>query len=89
MAGDRVETKKFDGIDLYEPAELVLTAKSGTPISDIEALLADHAQHLAFEPPDFRGFTAQCSLRRHWAVLWRVICRDLGAFKQAPPEIIY
>ena len=27
MAGDRVETKKFDGIDLYEPAELVLTAK--------------------------------------------------------------
>ena len=55
VAGDRVETKKFDGIDLYEPAELVLTAKSGTPISNIEALLADHAQHLAFEPPDFRG----------------------------------
>lgn len=54
-AGDRVETGKFDAIDLYEPAELVLTAKSGTSLSDIEALLADHNQHLAFEPPDLRG----------------------------------
>lgn len=55
LEADHVVTKKFDGIDLYEPAELVLTAKSGTPISDIEALLADHDQYLAFEPPDFRG----------------------------------
>ena len=52
---DLVKTVNFDGIDLYEPAELVLTAKSGTVLADIEKLLADHNQHLPFEPPDFRA----------------------------------
>lgn len=41
------------GITLYEPEELVLSAKTGTPIADIEALLAEHNQMLAFEPMDF------------------------------------
>ncbi|MGH6924581.1 MAG: glycolate oxidase subunit GlcE [Propylenella sp.] len=41
------------GVTLYEPEELVLSAKAGTPLSEIEALLGEHKQMLAFEPADF------------------------------------
>jgi len=41
------------GVTLYEPEELVLSAKAGTPTSEIEALLASHGQQLAFEPMDY------------------------------------
>ncbi|MFZ0457564.1 MAG: FAD-binding protein, partial [Rhodoplanes sp.] len=40
------------GVTLYEPEELVLSAKAGTPIAEIEALLASRGQALAFEPMD-------------------------------------
>jgi glycolate oxidase FAD binding subunit len=40
------------GVGLYEPGELVLTAAPGTPIAEIESLLADNNQRLAFEPMD-------------------------------------
>lgn len=39
------------GVVDYDPAELVLTARAGTPLSEIEALLAGNSQMLAFEPP--------------------------------------
>jgi glycolate oxidase FAD binding subunit len=41
------------GVTLYEPEELVLSAKGGTPLAEIEALLADKGQELAFEPMDY------------------------------------
>ncbi|MBI3451323.1 MAG: glycolate oxidase subunit GlcE [Rhodospirillales bacterium] len=40
------------GIDAYEPEELVLTCAAGTPIAEIETLLAGKRQLLGFEPPD-------------------------------------
>jgi glycolate oxidase FAD binding subunit len=40
------------GVVLYEPDELVLSARSGTPLAEVERLLAEHRQHLAFEPVD-------------------------------------
>jgi glycolate oxidase FAD binding subunit len=41
------------GVTLYEPEELVLSARAGTPMSEIEGLLARHNQALAFEPMDY------------------------------------
>ena len=41
------------GVTLYEPEELVLSAKAGTPLSEIEVLLEKNNQQLAFEPMDY------------------------------------
>ena len=41
------------GVTLYEPEELVLSAKAGTPIAEIETLVASKGQELAFEPMDY------------------------------------
>ncbi len=41
------------GISLYEPEELILSAAAGTPLREIEAVLAEKNQELAFEPADF------------------------------------
>jgi glycolate oxidase FAD binding subunit len=43
----------LSGVTLYEPDELVLSAKAGTPIAEIEALVASKGQQLAFEPMDY------------------------------------
>jgi glycolate oxidase FAD binding subunit len=48
-----LDLSALSGVTLYEPAELVLSAKAGTPLSEIEALLASSGQELAFEPMDY------------------------------------
>jgi glycolate oxidase FAD binding subunit len=55
ITGDRLETSIWRGISAYEPTELVVTAKAGTPLAELEAALDAQGQMLAFEPPAFGG----------------------------------
>ncbi|MGH6719950.1 MAG: FAD-binding protein, partial [Alphaproteobacteria bacterium] len=51
-ASHRLALDRLDGVVDYQPSELVLTARAGTALATIGALVAQHGQHLAFEPPD-------------------------------------
>ena len=53
LQGEVLDTRAFAGIVSYEPSELVVTARCGTPLAELEALLAGHHQCLPFEPPHF------------------------------------
>lgn len=53
ITGEVLDVSGNRGIVSYEPGELVLTARCGTPLSEIEALLNQHGQMLGFEPPRF------------------------------------
>ena len=51
--GQKLSTTDFRGIVSYEPTELVITARAGTPLTEMEAALHEKGQMLAFEPPHF------------------------------------
>jgi glycolate oxidase FAD binding subunit len=53
LIGDVLDTRALSGIVDYEPTELVITARAGTPLREIETALAASGQMLAFEPPHF------------------------------------
>jgi len=67
IEGLALETREHGGILRHDPAELVLTARAGTPLAEIEAALASKGQRLPFEPPHFGpgatlGGTVACGL---------------------------
>ncbi|MBR9866048.1 MAG: glycolate oxidase subunit GlcE [Oceanospirillales bacterium] len=72
---DTLNVSDHTGVISYQPVELVLTVRSGTTLTEIEALLDDNNQMLAFEPPRFSehstiGGTLACNLSgpgRPWA----------------------
>jgi glycolate oxidase FAD binding subunit len=65
--GSPLDVSGHRGIVEYDPRELVITARAGTPLAEIEAVLAEAGQMLAFEPPHFGpgatlGGTLACGL---------------------------
>ncbi len=53
LTGLPLDTRALSGIVSYEPSELVVTVRAGTPLAELEALLAGQGQCLPFEPPHF------------------------------------
>ena len=53
LMGAVLDTRAYRGIVDYEPTELVITARCGTPLAELEAALAERHQMFAFEPPHF------------------------------------
>ncbi len=53
--GEPLDMTPLAGIAHYEPTELVVTVRAGTPLAELEAVLAAQGQCLAFEPPRFAG----------------------------------
>jgi glycolate oxidase FAD binding subunit len=53
LQGEILDTTGLTGISSYEPSELVVTVKAGTPLAELEAVLAEKNQCLPFEPPHF------------------------------------
>ncbi|MFM7334802.1 MAG: FAD-binding protein [Tabrizicola sp.] len=53
--GEVLETGGLTGVELYEPGALTLVVRAGTPVAEVERVLAGERQRLAFEVPDLRG----------------------------------
>lgn len=53
LRGDILDTSDYRGIIDYEPTELVITARAGTALAEIETTMREKGQMLAFEPPHF------------------------------------
>ena len=51
--GEPLDTRAYSGIVAYEPSELVITARCGTSLAELETVLHAERQQLAFEPPHF------------------------------------
>lgn len=73
--GERLSSESLQGIVEYDPSELVLTARAGTPVQVIREALDEHHQMLAFEPIEPSGLgsiggtvaTGLAGARRPWS----------------------
>ena len=57
LTGELLDTRALQGVVSYEPSELVVTARAGTSLAELQALLAQHGQCLPFDPPHFGAAT--------------------------------
>jgi glycolate oxidase FAD binding subunit len=60
--GQALPMSSLTGISSYEPSELVVTVRAGTPLAELEAALAEKGQCLPFEPPRFGGAATQAGI---------------------------
>jgi glycolate oxidase FAD binding subunit len=57
QAARSISTRNLTGITLYSPNELIISARAGTPLADLEAALVEHGQHIIAEPSDLAAIT--------------------------------
>ncbi len=62
LRGEVLDMTAFAGVTSYEPSELVVTVRAGTPLAELEALLAAQGQCLPFEPPHFGDSGARATV---------------------------
>lgn len=62
QVGEVVDTAGLSGVRIYEPGALTLVAGAGTPMAEVEAMLAAERQRLAFEVPDLRGLLGRAGV---------------------------
>ncbi|MEW5888916.1 MAG: glycolate oxidase subunit GlcE [Pseudomonadota bacterium] len=53
LRGEVLDMRECRGVVSYEPTELVITVRAGTPLAEVDAVLEEKGQFLAFEPPHF------------------------------------
>ena len=59
QAARSLSTRNLSGITLYSPNELIISARSGTPLAEVEARLAECGQHVIAEPPDLAALLGE------------------------------
>lgn len=65
--GERLSLRAYRGIVHYEPDDLVITVRAGTPLADVQQGLAQHGQMLGFEPPLRPGATVGGAVALGWS----------------------
>jgi glycolate oxidase FAD binding subunit len=73
-----LDLSRLAGVRDYQPSELVMTAGAGTPLAEVDALLAPNRQMLAFEPPDWAELLALTSTTACRATLGGVLACNLS-----------
>jgi glycolate oxidase FAD binding subunit len=77
-AAHRLDVSGFSGVREYEPSELILTAGAATPLAEIERLLSENRQMLAFEPPHWTGLLGHDGATKAGPSLGGVLCCNLS-----------
>jgi glycolate oxidase FAD binding subunit len=80
QAARTLSTRSLTGITLYSPRELIISARAGTPLAEIEAALAEHDQHLIAEPPDLSALLGGSATHSSWAS-----ARSMAAARSSVP----
>jgi glycolate oxidase FAD binding subunit len=83
VAGEALSVAGLTGVELYEPGALTIVVKAGTPLAEIEALLARENQRLPFEPMDHRALLGPRASRPS-AASWRPMYRARGGSRPGP-----
>ena len=84
QAEHTLDLSRLTGVTLYEPAELVLSAKAGTPLAEIEALLAENGQQFAFEPMDYGPLLGEAPGRGSIGGVLRLLLGDVPRSRFGP-----
>ena len=79
--GEVLDVRAHQGIVDYQPSELVVTVRTGTPVAQINALLSEQGQYFPCEPPEFSGqATVGGTIASAWAGPRRPWCGGIRDF---------